>query len=820
MVQCSCMNISLNRKHVLGIIGIAVLIAAVAFLLPKAFVHGDVPPGEIRNLSAGYLNSEIRLSWDVPKNGGDGVDLHYNVSLIAEGEVSGLTESTTYQGHTFRSVAPGNYTVSVVAENEFGASTEVTAGVVVTAAPDTPTGFTYSSASAETDLIDISWSAPDVAVESYRIYVVSPDRKSTEYTVAGDTYTWMSPSLLPSGEYGVSLVAENNKGDLRSLPTETLHITLGSSSGGGGSIAQVGPQNLTYDSEQAAIGKLSLLWDADLTGLVTSYIVMITQEKTTLVEESLLSSVTTYSTSLEPGTYSVNVVANYGDRLSAASTLTGVVLSNSGGGDIEPVAPQNLAYDKKEATKNTLLLTWDADTTGSIAGYDIVISQNKEQVAGGSVRGGTNQYEEALEAGDYYVLVTAIYKDKTTASSSLETVTLGEAKKDDTKISISKINASLLKDPTSVTITWSTDIASDSLVEYGPGKLFTDAKVTDSKDTTSHEITLTKLFTCTVYNYKVSSSYASATGESEVGYFITNGCVKDSAVTSYSIKDIEISKQDTITLVDGITSLQKGVLNVINPVASDVLSVVFELKQLAVDNTSDFEKSTRKLVNKEIFDIKAYKEVDTRVKTFDQPVQVTLNFIPSELPKGVSTDSLAIWHSSDNGENWEKLDNCSVEVSKEDTGIVVCDTYGFSLFAIFSDEKVSEEVGSDTSESSTKSRSAVSGSSKKIAVNDIVSVKASSPATFTFSRDLYYGLRSSEIKTLQQTLNSLGFFVSTYGAGSVGNETNYYGEKTKQAVARFQEAHLSEILTPYGFTKGTGRVGPYTRALLNTLLSK
>lgn len=70
------------------------------------------------------------------------------------------------------------------------------------------------------------------------------------------------------------------------------------------------------------------------------------------------------------------------------------------------------------------------------------------------------------------------------------------------------------------------------------------------------------------------------------------------------------------------------------------------------------------------------------------------------------------------------------------------------------------------------------------------------------------GSEHSDVKVLQQVLNNLGYTVSSTGAGSKGNETTYFGERTRSALARYQSAH--------GITPAAGYFGPKTRAYMNS----
>ena len=80
---------------------------------------------------------------------------------------------------------------------------------------------------------------------------------------------------------------------------------------------------------------------------------------------------------------------------------------------------------------------------------------------------------------------------------------------------------------------------------------------------------------------------------------------------------------------------------------------------------------------------------------------------------------------------------------------------------------------------------------------------SSSVASPTFSRSLTVGSTGADVKSLQQWLNAKGYTVAASGAGSVGNETSYFGPATKAAVAKWQAAN--------GLFAG-GFFGPLSRA--------
>jgi len=77
---------------------------------------------------------------------------------------------------------------------------------------------------------------------------------------------------------------------------------------------------------------------------------------------------------------------------------------------------------------------------------------------------------------------------------------------------------------------------------------------------------------------------------------------------------------------------------------------------------------------------------------------------------------------------------------------------------------------------------------------------------YQFTRDLELGMKGDDVKALQIYLNTHGYIVSTTGAGSIGNETNYFGSLTKQALSKFQKDH--------NIYPTAGYFGPITRKFI------
>lgn len=83
---------------------------------------------------------------------------------------------------------------------------------------------------------------------------------------------------------------------------------------------------------------------------------------------------------------------------------------------------------------------------------------------------------------------------------------------------------------------------------------------------------------------------------------------------------------------------------------------------------------------------------------------------------------------------------------------------------------------------------------------------------YNFMRDLFYGVSGEDVRQLQKYLNTTPFKVAITGQGSPGNETRFFGNLTRTAVASWQTFHK--------VTPAIGYFGKKSRAKYRELTSQ
>lgn len=76
-------------------------------------------------------------------------------------------------------------------------------------------------------------------------------------------------------------------------------------------------------------------------------------------------------------------------------------------------------------------------------------------------------------------------------------------------------------------------------------------------------------------------------------------------------------------------------------------------------------------------------------------------------------------------------------------------------------------------------------------------------------RDLKLNMKGDDVKKLQVLLNSQGFVLTDSGAGSLGNETGFFGILTQKALSKYQQKN--GIFPPNGY------FGPITRTQMKNV---
>ncbi len=395
---------------------------------------------------------------------------------------------------------------------------------------------------------------------------------------------------------------------------------------------------------------------------------------------------------------------------------------------------------------------------------------------------------------------------------------------------------------TSSSITWTTSELSSTRSYFGPSSSFGSSTVLAdiSPRVTSHSVSISGLMSCTTYYYQVVSSDASSnTSTSSVQTFSTVGCSGDVTPITATSTIVSVATAATSSLSQGSTTL-----SVVTPsnFTATTSSVVIQIQSLVGTTTLETigRPSSLLAVGGIVFDVKAIIDSHTVLDSFDAPITIRYQYTDEDI-LGLNELSLRLYHYHNSA--WSPLDDCVVD---GENNIITCSTPSFSIFSLFGQTAtVTISGGVQYGCTDPKARNYnqyvvhrallceyASAPMTALVMTETVpatehpnpeqvSVTTQSPLKgYQFTKNMRMGAEHSEVKKLQEFLNSRGYLVAKVGAGSPGNETTYFGGKTKAALIAFQEAHPETILTSQNITKGTGHFLSYTKAFVNSLLAK
>ncbi len=235
-----------------------------------------------------------------------------------------------------------------------------------------------------------------------------------------------------------------------------------------------------------------------------------------------------------------------------------------------------------------------------------------------------------------------------------------------------------------VKITWKTSHDMSSQISYGLSaeSLVSTDEINTNIRAADHAITIDNLLPCTAYRYQVRSR--EITGdmvESPFAQFITKGCEGNSSVLALSTTDVDPASGGVVELIDEETD--KGILLQV-PAGFSSRPAQFQMKKLEQSPVlSELSvPSGRSLVGSHIYNLAALTNISSKSATFEEPILVTINYLPSEVS---NLATLAMYRN--NGQQWTQLENCT---HNQTEASISCNTTAFSVFALFSETPASE----------------------------------------------------------------------------------------------------------------------------------
>ncbi|MEM3512803.1 MAG: M14 family zinc carboxypeptidase [Thermoplasmata archaeon] len=262
----------------------------------------------------------------------------------------------------------------------------------------------------------------------------------------------------------------------------------------------------------------------------------------------------------EIGTYNIKVETLKSDGLAVNNKKEITVnITSAGSGDTTPPSISNVSVSS--ITANSATITWTTDEpSSSVVEYGTTTSYGQTATGSNGVTSHSVSLSGLTASTTYHFRVKSADAASNTATSSDYTFTTSSAS-DTTPPVISNVAASGVT-ASSATITWETDDASTSVVEYGTTTLYGQT-ATGSSGVTSHSVTLSGLTASTTYHFRVKSADAAGNLATSSDYTFTTLAnstdvvvLTDGVVASGSLTAAKDAKYYLLDVSTGRTELK------------------------------------------------------------------------------------------------------------------------------------------------------------------------------------------------------------------------------------------------------------------------
>ncbi len=240
---------------------------------------------------------------------------------------------------------------------------------------------------------------------------------------------------------------------------------------------------------------------------------------------------------------------------------------------------------------------------------------------------------------------------------------------------------------TSASISWSTNEASSSIVNYGLSASYgsTTSETDTAPRVTSHTVNLPSLVACTTYHYRVRSNDATGNLATDTDHtFTTSGCTGSSTVTSSTSNPVTDSSGGNVQLTSGGTGLSLDVPA--HAVGSDATFQILKLDSTSALNAVGLPNGFL-AAGTHTYELKSLTGPSTAVTSFSVPLSITITYDDADV-SGINETSLVIYHYS--GGAWTPLTGCVVDTT---ANTVTCNTSSFSMFSLMGNAPASSGGG-------------------------------------------------------------------------------------------------------------------------------